>query len=410
MPDHLTNAPALGFRTSPVLGDEGSEGPQVCQQCGKQYTRACDLNKHLKTHIRPFKCPVEVCRYHMFGWPTEKELDRHYNDKHSEEPRVFSCLWQNCNYTSKRESNCKQHMEKTHGWNYIRSRPGNREEDPSRQLEANLNLNHLEAYPRSNLTIRTVPGFSLSPSPLESCFPAPHGSQPSENSSAIVPYGADVYVPWPSPMTKPGNNHGSQENFPEAYAADPQVASCDDEWLKVPVDPRLYNTTPLQTPEKYFSPKATPYSGDLLKISPTIKTPKTSPVVKSQILTPLSEPSPGFQQQFYVEGKIATPYDVETDPGKGSSTSWGLRSGSTGRVAPPGKRSVRFSKEPDDDSERDDERPRKRAKAPEGGDDDLGDRRMPCPFRVAHPEIYDANQDPRYYSCHTEHANISTVV
>jgi hypothetical protein len=29
------------------------------------------------------KCSVESCKCHEYGWPTEKEQDRHYNDKHS---------------------------------------------------------------------------------------------------------------------------------------------------------------------------------------------------------------------------------------------------------------------------------------------------------------------------------------
>lgn len=90
--------------------------------CRKQFKRPCDLTKHVKTHERPFKCPEEDCKYHKQGWPTEKERDRHYNDKHSDVPSVYQCLFPECPYTSKRESNCKQHMEKSHGWEYVRSK------------------------------------------------------------------------------------------------------------------------------------------------------------------------------------------------------------------------------------------------------------------------------------------------
>lgn len=410
MPDHPANAPVLDFRASPVLDGEGPEGPQACQQCGKKYARACDLNKHFKTHIRPFKCPVQVCRYHISGWPTEKELDRHYNDKHSEEPSVFSCPWQACTYTSKRESNCKQHMEKTHGWHYVRSRPGTREEDPLQQLESESDPNRLVPYPRSNLTIRTVPGFALSPSPLEPYFPSPHGTPALEDLNGTVPYNADILAPWPSPIVGADNNDFSGKGFRETYAADPQIASRDEEWLKVPVDPMLYNTASLQTARECSTPTITSYRGAFLRISPTTVTPKTSPVVNSQVLTPLSEPSPGYRQQIYPEGKTAAPNDAETDTGMNAPTSRGLRSGNSGRAVPYGKRQVRFSEEPDDDSEEEDERPRKRAKAPEDDEDELGDDRMPCPFRVAHPEIYDRDRDKSYDSCHTEHEFISTVV
>src|SRR5262249_22188693 len=69
-----------------------------------------------------WKCPVVTCKYHDYGWPTEKEMDRHHNDKHSSAPAMFECLFAPCPYRSKRESNCKQHMEKAHGWEYVRTK------------------------------------------------------------------------------------------------------------------------------------------------------------------------------------------------------------------------------------------------------------------------------------------------
>lgn len=98
--------------------------PKKCREpgCNKEFKRPCDLTKHEKTHSRPWKCPVPTCRYHDFGWPTEKEMDRHVNDKHSDAPAMYECGFPPCPYKSKRESNCKQHMEKAHGWEYIRTK------------------------------------------------------------------------------------------------------------------------------------------------------------------------------------------------------------------------------------------------------------------------------------------------
>ncbi|KFY17657.1 hypothetical protein V491_04958 [Pseudogymnoascus sp. VKM F-3775] len=59
--------------------------------CTKEFKRSCDLTKHEKTHSRPWKCQEPLCKYHEYGWPTEKELDRHVNDKHSASPRLFKC-------------------------------------------------------------------------------------------------------------------------------------------------------------------------------------------------------------------------------------------------------------------------------------------------------------------------------
>ncbi|ETS86364.1 hypothetical protein PFICI_00192 [Pestalotiopsis fici W106-1] len=101
----------------------------VCQEpgCGKEFKRDCDLTKHQKTHSRPWKCPIPTCKYREYGWPTEKELDRHWSDKHEEAPTVmYTCLFAPCPYKSKRESNCKQHMEKAHGWTYVRSKTSGR--------------------------------------------------------------------------------------------------------------------------------------------------------------------------------------------------------------------------------------------------------------------------------------------
>ncbi|KAL2865745.1 putative C2H2 transcription factor (Ace1) [Aspergillus lucknowensis] len=104
-----------------------------CKDCNKVFARPCDLTKHEKSHTRPFKCPVVSCKYHTKGWATEKEAERHYNDKHSDSPRLYSCQFESCSYKSKRESNCKQHMEKTHGWVYTRSKNNGRTKRASTQ-------------------------------------------------------------------------------------------------------------------------------------------------------------------------------------------------------------------------------------------------------------------------------------
>jgi hypothetical protein len=98
--------------------------PKKCREpgCNKEFKRPCDLTKHEKTHSRPWKCPLPTCKYHEFGWPTEKEMDRHVNDKHSDSPAMYECKFKPCPYKSKRESNCKQHMEKAHGWTYVRTK------------------------------------------------------------------------------------------------------------------------------------------------------------------------------------------------------------------------------------------------------------------------------------------------
>lgn len=119
-----------------------------CRDCEKVFKRPCDLtyelpllpfisslttgnSKHEKTHSRPWKCSDSSCKYYEYGWPTEKERDRHMNDKHSSAPSMFKCQFRPCPYESKRESNCKQHMEKAHGWAYVRSKNNGKNKRPS---------------------------------------------------------------------------------------------------------------------------------------------------------------------------------------------------------------------------------------------------------------------------------------
>jgi hypothetical protein len=106
--------------------DKPGDVMHECRDCERLFKRPCDLTKHEKTHSRPWKCNVATCRYSREGWPTEKERDRHVNDKHSAAPAQYKCLYPPCTYASKRESNCKQHMEKAHGWEYVRSKSNGR--------------------------------------------------------------------------------------------------------------------------------------------------------------------------------------------------------------------------------------------------------------------------------------------
>ncbi|KAF2132603.1 hypothetical protein P153DRAFT_373325 [Dothidotthia symphoricarpi CBS 119687] len=114
----------------------------LCRDCKKEFKRPCDLTKHEKTHSRPWKCSEAKCKYFEFGWPTEKERDRHINDKHSAAPAQYKCLYPPCTYASKRESNCKQHMEKAHGWEYVRSKSNGRKKA----------LTHSDCSPTTPLT------------------------------------------------------------------------------------------------------------------------------------------------------------------------------------------------------------------------------------------------------------------
>ncbi|KAF5011652.1 hypothetical protein FDECE_2227 [Fusarium decemcellulare] len=136
--------------------------PKRCREpgCNKEFKRPCDLTKHEKTHSRPWKCPVPTCKYHDYGWPTEKEMDRHHNDKHSDAPAMFECLYKPCPYKSKRESNCKQHMEKAHGWTYVRTKTN------GKKLPSQPASSAQQTPPLGNVsTPSTTPTYSGVPTP-----------------------------------------------------------------------------------------------------------------------------------------------------------------------------------------------------------------------------------------------------
>lgn len=136
--------------------------PKRCREpgCEKEFKRPCDLTKHEKTHSRPWKCPVESCKYHEYGWPTEKEMDRHHNDKHSSAPALYECQFKPCPYRSKRESNCKQHMEKAHGWTYVRSKNNGKNRDKASVNNANTN-NGLPTPQTTNIRTPSSAGDSI---------------------------------------------------------------------------------------------------------------------------------------------------------------------------------------------------------------------------------------------------------
>ena len=147
--------------------DIGKVEYRYCRECGKSFTRHCDLAKHEKTHSRPFKCDKKDCKYNDLGWPTQKELERHTNDKHNHTPALYRCLFAKqtgCPYTSKRESNCKQHMEKAHGWEYVRSKS---RKGPSLVPTVDDTSAGTMPTPSSAIPSLSTPQSAFTPSPLE---------------------------------------------------------------------------------------------------------------------------------------------------------------------------------------------------------------------------------------------------
>jgi hypothetical protein len=154
--------------------------PKKCREpgCNKEFKRPCDLTKHEKTHSRPWKCPHKSCKYHEYGWPTEKECDRHQNDKHEVNPATYECHFKPCTYKSKRESNCKQHMEKSHGWTYVRTKTNGRKPGDKSSPESAVN---------------STPQLTTAPTPT-SHITGVH-TPPMESTSPFMPFPAHLDFP-----------------------------------------------------------------------------------------------------------------------------------------------------------------------------------------------------------------------
>lgn len=152
--------------------DRPGDVTHACSDCSKEFKRPCDLTKHEKTHSRPWKCPDAKCKYHEQGWPTEKERDRHVNDKHSITPAMYKCHYPPCTYSSKRESNCKQHMEKAHDWEYVRLKSNGRKKAPvsSGNQTPATPLTPFIPTPTSALPMISIPATPFGVSPLQNTY------------------------------------------------------------------------------------------------------------------------------------------------------------------------------------------------------------------------------------------------
>ncbi|KAK4230919.1 zinc finger transcription factor ace1 [Podospora fimiseda] len=217
--------------------------PKKCREpgCNKEFKRPCDLTKHEKTHSRPWKCPVPTCKYHEYGWPTEKEMDRHHNDKHSSSPAMYECYYKPCPYKSKRESNCKQHMEKAHGWTYVRTKTNGKKSGSS------VAGNSVNQHP-TPLLEQSMPtpssehsmGIATPPSDWSGLYGGGHSldfpTYLPDSDFSMIPQEINLdYSPIdnPTPSTDSGMDHSSAYQdvpgdfvlFEDIYSANAQLSS-----------------------------------------------------------------------------------------------------------------------------------------------------------------------------------------
>lgn len=271
--------PGIKRQNSGALDDEATRSmarrkkghiPEIIEMkcgdstCDKVFNRKCDLAKHEKTHSRPFKCPDKGCKYHDLGLPTEKERERHYNDKHAKDPLFYKCDF--CEFRTKRESNCKQHQEKKHGWTYERAKGKDKAPASVRMTPAQ--------------TPRT-PSMDYSPSPAVSIRTWDDASSVAGSIGGSIAGSASM-----TPFEQPLNSFDTYQQAPVTYSNPIFPRASRGMQHNRVADEFDFNTNPFQ--QTY--PPAQAY------ISPTNTTPITPHNMMATPITPaysnITEPSP----------------------------------------------------------------------------------------------------------------------
>jgi hypothetical protein len=195
-----------------------AKDPYYCSKCSKVFKRPCDLtyvkptllpkviandvcSKHEKTHSREWKCSVPTCEYYEYGYARKAGLDRHVSEKHSAKRSMYKCHY--CSYESVRETNCKQHMEREHGWEYVRSRKSGKN---NKKNENGVTPPKTSMSTQNSIDFNApTPDFSEGHASYQSPAPRPAGLNPfNELSSPTEPtstpftemFGAFNYNEW----------------------------------------------------------------------------------------------------------------------------------------------------------------------------------------------------------------------
>lgn len=128
---------------------------------------------------------------------------------------MHKCKYPPCPYESKRESNCKQHMEKAHGWAYIRAKSNGKTDRKAQRVKNPSSPSN--ATPASSIFEASSPEFgdALSP-PVGYCgFPVPrsvNGSVASSDES--IPHSTSENG-WMDPTFAPLTPDFTYEQLPE---------------------------------------------------------------------------------------------------------------------------------------------------------------------------------------------------
>ncbi|PVH84942.1 hypothetical protein DL98DRAFT_484051 [Cadophora sp. DSE1049] len=102
---------------SPSSSSSSPGKPHACYHCNKAFSRASDMNKHIKYHTRPITCPVQGCDYTC---GRQKDLSRHQHGVHKDMfgEEEFPCPFEECKKAGvkfSRRDNLGRHLKRRHG-------------------------------------------------------------------------------------------------------------------------------------------------------------------------------------------------------------------------------------------------------------------------------------------------------
>ncbi|UNI20565.1 hypothetical protein JDV02_006640 [Purpureocillium takamizusanense] len=81
-----------------------------CRDCGKTFSRLCELKKHMKRHQKPYGCTFKQCSK-RFG--SKNDWKRHESSQHYE-LETWNCDKPGCKKTCQRRESFKNHLQKDH--------------------------------------------------------------------------------------------------------------------------------------------------------------------------------------------------------------------------------------------------------------------------------------------------------
>lgn len=156
---------------------------------------------------------------------------------------MHKCKYPPCPYESKRESNCKQHMEKAHGWAYIRSKNNGKTDRKAPRVKNPSSLSN--ATPASSIFEASSPEFGEAPSP-----PVSYGGFPVTRSVNGSVAGSDESIPqstsdngWMDPAFAPLTPNFSYGQIQEFSPVSLQHQSWDDPSIDISNIPPHFDAT-----------------------------------------------------------------------------------------------------------------------------------------------------------------------